>query len=630
MDWNSVLVFIFIFIPIAMGDKPDNQGKDFVVAFMQNRPNDADFELFITTFVDDIVNVTVSTPGIHGLGSFYRELQVSRGSTELVLVDVALRIDGTALSPTGLSVQATDEIIVYGVNRQLYTTDAFLSLPTDVLGKEYYAMTYFPTVTKSFPQYPQVLVVGAFNETQVQITLPESNDFSHVTFNGTVFSGGDTLSLTMDRCDALQLQAEGYFDLTGAAIRSDKPVAVFSGNIRAVVGTASSSDHLVEQLVSTERWGKHFVIVPIPHREIGDYFKVVGNTDTTGIDIKCIDDASVVISETIVLSKAGDYKQVEMNPKSYCNVLANNSVFVTQIVKSDSNDDHDPALILIPPVEQYAAEYMFTTPSRTDGSYENFFLFVVNDGDKDGLRVDGVPLPSTIDYVSIPDTSLVGGYVVVTDGFHRFSHVSPISMFGGFMYGRYPFETYGMSVGLRLANINQPCTVTVDGMEDGLDNDCDGRIDEELCTGIYTGIDDDGDGRIDEDCADALLVPGTDDWDEWSSWSECIKTRNRTCKSQGISDSYCPNLDSETVSCENTSFVSSGLTHEEIIEMINTLRVNKRNTSNYKRTLYSAPDDRESSAIIGHVWTGVLVFIFLFFLYLDLGKIYKHLRGYFI
>lgn len=36
---------------------------------------------------------------------------------------------------------------------------------------------------------------------------------------------------------------------------------------------------------------------------------------------------------------------------------------------------------------------------------------------------------------------------------------------------------------------------------DGVDNDCDGLIDEELCTAADRGSDTDGDEFVDEDCA---------------------------------------------------------------------------------------------------------------------------------
>lgn len=47
-------------------------------------------------------------------------------------------------------------------------------------------------------------------------------------------------------------------------------------------------------------------------------------------------------------------------------------------------------------------------------------------------------------------------------------------------------------LGQRLASIGDYCTTSVAVANDGLDNDCDGQIDEELAN----GIDDDGDGYI--------------------------------------------------------------------------------------------------------------------------------------
>ena len=44
--------------------------------------------------------------------------------------------------------------------------------------------------------------------------------------------------------------------------------------------------------------------------------------------------------------------------------------------------------------------------------------------------------------------------------------------------------------------VAQGCVPTNQVENDGIDNDCDGSIDEELCN----SIDDDADGEIDEDC----------------------------------------------------------------------------------------------------------------------------------
>ena len=83
------------------------------------------------------------------------------------------------------------------------------------------------------------------------------------------------------------------------------------------------------------------------------------------------------------------------------------------------------------------------------------------------------------------------------------------------MYGYAWRDSYGYPGGLRLADITGECT-GVDTPADGMDNDCDRRIDEEL----KNGIDDDGDGRIDEDLA--TFPPTIEIDDPYYEYESCV------------------------------------------------------------------------------------------------------------
>jgi len=49
-----------------------------------------------------------------------------------------MRETGTELTSKALFITSDNDVAVYAVNREKYSADAFLALPIDVLGKEYY------------------------------------------------------------------------------------------------------------------------------------------------------------------------------------------------------------------------------------------------------------------------------------------------------------------------------------------------------------------------------------------------------------------------------------------------------------------------------------------------------------
>lgn len=77
----------------------------------------------------------------------------------------------------------------------------------------------------------------------------------------------------------------------------------------------------------------------------------------------------------------------------------------------------DPALITIPPIEQYGADYTFSTPKYSYGEYKNFFMFIVKEAEASGLKLNGAAL-SALNVRSIPNTEYVGGYIIVSISFH--------------------------------------------------------------------------------------------------------------------------------------------------------------------------------------------------------------------
>ena len=91
--------------------------------------------------------------------------------------------------------------------------------------------------------------------------------------------------------------------------------------------------------------------------------------------------------------------------------------------------------------------------------------------------------------ISILGTSHSATRMAVSHGVHRVMHDSPIVPFAIFLYGYARADSYGYPGGLRLADLTLECVPGKPG--DGLDNDCDRRIDEE----IKNYIDDDNDGK---------------------------------------------------------------------------------------------------------------------------------------
>lgn len=422
----------------------DNRGTKFVIGFMENFQATLFSELFITTSKSHSVFVNVTSPRWSS-PKIEMSLDVISGTVKQVNISSSLRMTGTSLSSKGLLVEASDEIVVYGFNKEPFSNDAFLAIPCDAIGMEYYTTAFLPSFFKS-----EILIVGISDATSLSIKLSKTLD-SLVIFQGGNFSKTQWINISINAYDTLQLQSTG--DITGTYIASNKPVSVFSGNVLTAIGNGTA-DHLAEQHISVDRWGKTYATVPIPGRIVGDYFRFVASEHDTKVQIHGLN-SSTVYAETFVLLEPGEWVQRHFSSSLYVFITADKPIYVVQYSLSQINRNMaDPSMIIIPPMELYAANYVFTTPKSATGSYVSYFMFVVKTVDLDGLRINGLPL-NTTEIQEFPGGKYVGGYISLSEGTYDIRHISPICVFGGVLYGKGWFETYGFPTGMRLAPINK-------------------------------------------------------------------------------------------------------------------------------------------------------------------------------
>ncbi|XP_019616865.1 PREDICTED: IgGFc-binding protein-like [Branchiostoma belcheri] len=446
----SVLVLALIDCSLAA---LDNKGTEFILTFPENlQRQHHDPRLFFSCPHPSGADVTVTLPS-----SGHRErVRVRHGQVKKVELDrVEVELRGSQKSDDYKAVHITSdvEIVVYGVFAEHASSDAYLALPTDGLGTEYFV---------SCSSIVQFGVAGVHDETTVTIVPSQA-----VTFDGQNYAAGQKFSVRLDRFETLQVQTAE--DLTGSKITATHPVAVLSGNVFAICRPmderqTGSGDFIVEMIPPVDTWGKEFVTVPLAMHTGGDLFRVVAARDNTQVD---------VTNENTMTLNAGEFWEIDVPSDEYRHVTSSEPVLLVQYSKTGNSDgtDTDPFMVIIPPVAQFQSEYTFATVE---------------------LVVTG---PGSTHHIN-----LVVSIINITPS-----------------YGFVKPESYGYPGGLRLARIAASCSATTPVPGDRQDNDCDGRVDEEL----LNGRDDDGDGLVDEDLAVSNCA------DHRDRYRECLVQRCR-------------------------------------------------------------------------------------------------------
>jgi hypothetical protein len=472
------LIGAIILSPKLNSEELTTAGTDFWITFLPNFHNAVHYGNSLQDWNDSLYVFITSENGASGkityrdssgtvytnnfsvgAGDFYT-LKVHHKTFELVgwnkSNSIANFIDqqqGERPAMNYFRVQSNNNVKVFAHSQAITTSDAANIYPTHALGKEYVILSY-PTDFSNQAQHStpsQFAVLATENDTEVYIETNADPNFSDT-------SNNKSRTITLDKGESYLVQASRFIggsrDLTGSKVKSNKPVAVFSGHQRAVVpyyGYGRSRDILFEQMLPIQYLGLEYYIFPFPNTfDTGnfserDQMRVVGVYDNTKIfiggELAGIIDAGGHFDYSISIPFI-----LKTSRPSLVGVMKKTSASSSQTLK-----DGDPFLMLIPTREQWGNSYNFYNIQATEyfvkdldtipGTiYEHHYATaVIHMEGIPGLLLDGEPVDPDFFY-RIGSSDFYYTNLEVTTGPHR---IEADSAFGLYVYGYGSANSYG-------------------------------------------------------------------------------------------------------------------------------------------------------------------------------------------
>ena len=344
-----------------------------------------------------------------------------------------------------------------------YSNDASLLIPTPSVYTDYVVSAH----TSGSVTY--ATVIGLSNEDTVITVKPTA---AVTNSNGIPAIAADSEgTITLKKGQVAQIEVAG--DLSGSRIYCDAkksdchPFAVFSGvdcaNIPKGYGYC---DHIEQQLFSVQTWGKKYILVKSQARgEEWDLVRIYASEDGTKLTFKPATPEKIsvpsgwksfTVNDVKTELNAGEYSEFYF--KGTLEVEADKQIMVAQylagadMLSATCQSNHTdecvgvPAMMLIPPSEQFRKEYLFLTP----GSYvSNYATIVMTTGESPVL--DG---SAVTDIHAIEGTNFSYAIVDLGSAFKNHTLICSENPCGLFVYGWEQDVSYAYPGGLNFEKLS--------------------------------------------------------------------------------------------------------------------------------------------------------------------------------
>ena len=380
--------------------KETTEGTHFALGFLRNVEDGFDADLYLSSSHPDGAMATVSFPNRQVPG-FPMDVEVpSSGSIRVALPtegDDDITVGQARDTISGIRVTSDNPIGIIGANEQLVSTDAFLAFPCkDFLPadgssntREYKYFVFSTLTEETVPPFnSRFLIVACEAVDNVEIVLPSETE-------------PDSFDLAAYETHLVD-QGAGV-DLTGTVITSSSPLAVFASHeCGQIPSTRTACDHLVEQIPPHVVYGQMFFAIPFAARESGDIFRVGSILDDNVVTVTCNQRSADGSSERVTMSDTitadGDrYYEFRTRRRlatqnldrddyrrDFCCIETSKPAIVMQYSLGHTEDEvpipagqlGDPAMTLVPPVEQYINSFKINTFNDLRSTGDQFFSYV--------------------------------------------------------------------------------------------------------------------------------------------------------------------------------------------------------------------------------------------------------------
>lgn len=426
-------------------DPRTNKGTDFWLTFPGNYAPDKDNPVRLSLCIVGPVQTTVKVE-IPGLNHSQTVIIPADGEITVVLPKEAeLGNANDIVEKKGIHVTATAQVAVFGLNKVRWTSDGYLGLPSDVVGRNYIIQGYGNEFT-GIPDLngTQFAIVATADNTRVGI-LPKVSTLGH--------PAGVAYLITLNQGETYQLRNTNNFanDLTGTIIAADRNISVFGSHQCANIPDNGEffCDHVVEQLLPLERAGSTFFSLPLRTRS-EDIFRFTAISDNTQISVN---------GAVVATINAGQTHERAIGVAA--RITSTSPMFAAQYATSSDHDhvvNADPFMTVLPHVNMWLNNYMICTPATTFGFVSNWVNVVVPSAVVAGVTMDGALVPAAF-FSPIGASGFSGARLAVTAGMHQFSAAQS---FGLIVYGWNEYESYGYPGGMFFGDTTPPTLVCPD------------------------------------------------------------------------------------------------------------------------------------------------------------------------